>query len=319
MILFFAFGADIFDERNHAILVLALVLSCTLTPILLNLTMWYFNKKALSYLDGPTFKKVHVEGGTSLDHMEEEDTMVPLYLVIQTRSKPMRSIQSRLKKFAVEKSLAIIDHRCNVSLDDNKRIVTCELYVEDVTTRVELKIRSSEESNIHDDLMAGSLDPVVVERCNEIDTGLAVLFTDEGAHIKVQRWYPHELQQSKGDVAISRALEGTEEEAKQEITDPQQDGGTTSSSQPGIPNNNTIDLAARRFLESVDGNELIQTKAYGMRPKLSSRDIWEEEGDSKERDPKALVSRIFQDFAVDATMPEKLGGYVRKREKQEKK
>ena len=91
----YAFGSDIFSEDTYAIVFFALLLSMIITPLLLKAFVAYYEKQTQRYLDGPMFKM----------RLTEQDTQVPLYLSIQSESKPI----PRLKDFAVDSFLAVIN------------------------------------------------------------------------------------------------------------------------------------------------------------------------------------------------------------------
>jgi hypothetical protein len=299
-----------------------------ITPLLLKVLVAHYEKKTQEYLDGPMFKTVL-----------REDTQVPLYLSIQTQSKPIPRLHAKLKDFAANSSLALIDQRSFYELNVDMKSVSIELYLQDTVNKVNLLVNrgGSGDSDGKGDVTSTSIidENIVAARCEELREGLFNLLGDDTARIQVHRWYPHQVQvvdhSEPYDLSGSPDVVATGTRGLLAITPPDivatktrgllasapnLDPEPTDSNIVGDENYDTkMATLARSLLHNLDNNEWATKKISGERrkPRLSSSNVWEDSSD-----PRVKAFLVFQDFDTGKSTSEKLGGYIRKHDQSEK-
>ena len=301
----YAFGSDIFSEDTYAIVFFALLLSMIITPLLLKAFVAYYEKQTQRYLDGPMFKM-----------RLTEDTQVPLYLSIQSESKPIPRLNGQLKNFAADSSLAVIDQRTVYMLGGDMASVRTELYIQDMATKVKLVVdRTDSSAEISTDI---SDEKIVSTRREELKEGLLRLLGDDSARVKVQRWYPHEIE-IVADRELNDLSGGEENRVKKTVgilLTPEPNDSNRAAELEDEDYDSKMTHLARSLLDNLDNDDFAAKKISGqrIRPRLASGNVWEERDvNERSNDPRVKARLIFQDFGIEKTTSDKLGGYIRRK------
>jgi len=169
----FAVSNDLITPDLYASIVLAVLMSTIIAPFLLRFTIARFNKDMESRLIASSD-----EQATDSPSKETEQTKPArsIFYCIQTKSKPAWGIQADLVAAISNLRLDIIDHRSWHPPHSNELLVN-EVYVSDMVAQASLSM--AEE------------DMEVANRIDAITSTLEAAIQQNGAIVKVQRWFPN--------------------------------------------------------------------------------------------------------------------------------
>ena len=161
----FAVSNELITIELYASLVLGILFSTILAPLLLRLTVWYFNRKAIN---------TKISEDIAPEHgLVEKDPQRSVFFCIQTRSQPAWGIQSNMVLALNELSLDVIDHRSWSPPGQISSLLLNEVYVKD------------------SHLVEGNMDfDTVAERIDSIQCCLETVINQPDAVVRVQKWVP---------------------------------------------------------------------------------------------------------------------------------
>ena len=183
----FAVDSGIISINLYASIVLAVLLSTIIPPFALRFTISHYNKKAEERVAKATKEEFQGEDASLRGDKEQQlregiknDTTV--FLCIQTQSTSTWGLLTRLMSTMQRLGVEVIDHRSWHPRGVDTTLVN-EVFVKD-------NLRGAK---VREDGQIRTLD----DRVEEIQQALQKTINQEGAKVKVSRWFPGVLQEIK--------------------------------------------------------------------------------------------------------------------------
>ena len=190
----FAVDSGIISVNLYASIVLAVLLSTIIPPFALRFTISHYNKKAEEKVAKAAEEEFQDEGAADgsirRDDKEKQlregiknDTTV--FLCIQTQSESSWGLLTKLMSAMQRLGVEVIDHRSWHPRGVDTTLVN-EVFVKD----------NLKGAKVREDGHMRTLD----DRVNEIQQTLLKTISQEGAKVKVSRWFPGVLQEIKEEI-----------------------------------------------------------------------------------------------------------------------